>query len=96
MGEFLGKTSIAEAMGDLYGQKVRLITAVAGTIGSAGSVAVQFKVFGSIFSYFLTVPSYLAVILAGMIATIYSAFGGIRAVTFTYVLQFFAFGVVFI
>lgn len=26
MGEFLGKTSIAEVMGDLYGQKVRLIT----------------------------------------------------------------------
>ena len=49
MGEFLGKTSIAESMGDLYGQKVRLITAIAGTIGSAGSVAVQFKVFGSIF-----------------------------------------------
>ena len=94
MGEFLGKTSIAEAMGDLYGKKVRLITAVAGTIGSAGSVAVQFKVFGSIFSYFLTIPSYLAIAIAGMIATIYSAFGGIRAVTFTDILQFFAFGVI--
>ena len=94
MGEFLGKTSIAESMGDLYGQKVRLITAVAGTIGSAGSVAVQFKVFGGIFSYFLTIPSYLSVIIAGMIATIYSAFGGIRAVTFTDILQFFAFGVI--
>lgn len=31
MGEFLGKTSISEAMGDLYGQKVRVITAIAGT-----------------------------------------------------------------
>ncbi len=94
MGEFLGKTSIAEAMGDLYGQKVRLITAVAGTIGAAGSVAVQFKVFGNIFSYFLQLPSYAAIIAAGLITTIYSAFGGIRAVTFTDILQFFAFGVI--
>ena len=59
MGEFLGKTSIAEAMGDLYGQKVRIITAIVGMIGSAGSVAVQFKVFGGIFAYFLGLPIYI-------------------------------------
>ncbi len=94
MGEFLGKVSIAEAMGELYGKNVRVITAVAGTIGSAGLIAVQFKVFGNIFSYFLHVPGYVGVIAAGTIATIYSAFGGIRAVTFTDVLQFFAFGVI--
>ena len=34
----------------------------------------------------------LYILLAGVIATIYSAFGGIRAVAFTDVLQFFAFG----
>lgn len=94
MSEFLGKVSIAEAMGDIYGKKARFVTAFAGTIGSAGSIAVQFKVFGSIFSYFLYIPSSLAIILSGCIATIYSAFGGIRAVTFTDVLQFFSFGVI--
>ena len=94
MGEFLGKTSISEAMGDLYGRHVRIITAIAGTIGSAGTVAVQFKVFGGLFAYFLHLPSHIAVIGAGLITTIYSAFGGIRAVTFTDVLQFFAFGVI--
>ena len=94
MGEFLGKTSIAEAMGDLYGQKVRVITAIASTIGAGGIIAVQFKVFGNIFAYFLHVPSYIAIIVAGIVATIYSAFGGIRAVTFTDVLQFFAFGII--
>jgi Na+/proline symporter len=94
MGEFLGKTSIAEALGDLYGDKVRFITAISGTIGAAGSIAVQFKVFGGIFSYFLSIPGNLAIIAAGIIATVYSAFGGIRAVTFTDILQFFAFGFV--
>ena len=92
MGEFLGKISIAEAMGELYGKHVRVITAVAGTIGSAGLVAAQFKVFGSIFAYFLYIPKEPAIIIAGMIVIIYSAFGGIRAVTFTDVLQFFTFG----
>jgi Na+/proline symporter/signal transduction histidine kinase len=94
MGEFLGKISIAEAMGELYGNKVRLITAIAGTVGSAGFIAVQFKASGSVFAYFMGVPAEVAIIIAGVIATIYSAFGGIRAVTFTDILQFFAFGVI--
>ena len=94
MAEFLGKTSIAEAMGDLYGQKVRFITAIAGSIGASGMIAIQFKIFGNMFAYFLHIPSYIAIIIAGIIATIYSAFGGIRAVTFTDILQFFAFGII--
>jgi Na+/proline symporter len=92
MGEFLGKVSIAEALGNLYGPKVRLITAIAGTIGAAGSIAVQFKVFGTIFSYYFNLPGHIAIITAATITTAYSAFGGIRAVTFTDMLQFIAFG----
>ena len=94
MAEFLGKTSVAEAMGDLYGQKVRVITAIAGSIGLSGIITVQFKVFGNMFAYFLHIPSYVAIIIAGTITTIYSAFGGIRAVTFTDILQFAAFGII--
>ncbi|HJK86405.1 MAG TPA: hypothetical protein QKA08_01365, partial [Candidatus Megaira endosymbiont of Nemacystus decipiens] len=94
MGEFLGKVSIADAMGDLYGNKVRFVTAIAATIGSSGLIAVQFKVFGGVFSYFLPVSSNIAIVVAGLITTIYSAFGGVRSVTFTDVLQFFAFGAI--
>ena len=93
MKEFLGKTSIAEAMGDLYGKNVRIIVAITGIIGAVGSIAVQYKAFGNIFNYFLGFPGNWAVIIAGCIVTIYSAFGGIRAVTFTDVLQFFTFGI---
>ena len=93
MEEFLGKLSIAEAMGDIYGQKVRLITAIAGTIGASGLIAVQFKVFGGILSYLLSMPNYLTIIVGGLITTVYSA-GGIRSVTFTDVLQGFTFGVI--
>lgn len=92
MGEFLGATSIAESMGNLYGNKVRVLTAIAGTIGSAGVIAIQFKVFGNVIANFLDIEAFIAIISAGMIATTYSAFGGIRAVTFTDILQFFTFG----
>jgi Na+/proline symporter len=92
MGEFLGNTSLAEAMGDLYGKKVRFITAIAAGIGATGTIAAQFKVFGAMFSFFFYLPAYVAIIAAGAITTAYSAFGGIRAVTFTDMLQFIAFG----
>ena len=93
MGEFLGNTSIAEAMGDLYGNNIRMLTAIAGSIGSVGSIAVQFKVFGNIFVYFAGGSLASCIIIAGSVVTIYSAFGGVKAVTYTDMLQFFTFGV---
>ncbi|HJK86556.1 MAG TPA: ATP-binding protein [Candidatus Megaira endosymbiont of Nemacystus decipiens] len=94
MGEFLGKVSIAEAMGSFYGKKVQFVTGVAAAIGAAGIIAVQFKAFGNVVSYFMNISPVYAIIVSGAIATIYSAFGGIRAVTFTDILQGFSFGVI--
>jgi Na+/proline symporter len=48
MTKFIGKLSIAEAMGDLYGQRVRLITTISGFIGVSGFIAVQLKITGII------------------------------------------------
>ena len=93
MGEFLGNTSIAESMGNLYGNKIRIITAIAGIAKSVGFIAIQFKVFGSLFSYFLGLSSMNAIILAAAIVIIYSAFGGIKSVTFTDVIQAFTFSI---
>lgn len=93
MESFLGKTSMAEVMGELYGQKVRIITAITGIITDIGLIAVQFKVYGEIFNYFLGFPSLYSIILAGIVTTVYSSFGGIRAVTFTDILQFATFGI---
>jgi len=93
MEEFLGRNSVAEAIGDLYGRRIRIITAIAGIIAEIGLIAVQYKVFGNVFNYFLGFPSNVAMVLAGAIVTMYSAFGGIRAVTYTDVLQFITFGI---
>jgi Na+/proline symporter/signal transduction histidine kinase len=94
MGEFLGKLSIAEAMGDLYGKKVRIITSIAGFIGVAGIVAIQLKVAGTLFEYALGVNPTYGIILSGIFITLYSSLGGIKSVTFTDVVQFATFCII--
>jgi Na+/proline symporter/signal transduction histidine kinase len=94
MGEFMGSLSIAEVMGKLYGKHVRFITAICGILWIIGSIAVQFKVFGNLFNYFLGISQTSAILIAAVVVIIYSAFGGIRAVTYTDILQFFTFGVI--
>jgi Na+/proline symporter/signal transduction histidine kinase len=94
MGEFIGNTSIAESMGNLYGKNIRIITAIAGCIGATGFIAVQFKAFSNIFSYFFKFSDHHALLLGGAIVTIYSAFRGMKAIAYTDVLQFITFAFV--
>jgi len=94
MGEFLGKLSIAEAMGDLYGKRIRIITAISGFIGSVGLIAIQLKMAGFIFEYALGLPGVYGILSATIVVTLYSTLGGIKSVTFTDVIQFFTFGTV--
>ncbi|RYE06202.1 MAG: alkaline phosphatase [Rickettsiaceae bacterium] len=94
MGEFLGKLSIAEAMGDLYGKHARVITSIAGFIGTAGIIAVQLKVAGLLFEYCLGINEAYGIVTGCVIVTAYSAFGGIKSVTFTDVIQLFTFGTI--
>ncbi|MFK7967892.1 MAG: hypothetical protein AB8B68_01845 [Rickettsiaceae bacterium] len=92
MSEFMGSLSVAEVMGNLYGKHVRLITAFSAIIYNVGGIAIQFKIFGTIFNYFLGIPSNYAIILASTMVIMYTTFGGIRAVTYTDIIQFFTFG----
>ena len=94
LGEFLGKLSIADAMGNLYGEKVQVITAIAGCIGAGGLIAVQLKVAGMLFEYCFDIKSLYGVIIGGTIVTLYSSLGGIRSVTFTDIIQLFTFGTI--
>ncbi len=93
MGEFLGKLSIAEAMGDLFGRHVRIITAICGFIGIAGVIAIQFQVAGKLTHYAFGIEEKYGIIIAAIIVTSYSALGGIKAVTFTDVIQFITFSI---
>jgi Na+/proline symporter/5'-deoxynucleotidase YfbR-like HD superfamily hydrolase len=93
MGEFLNNFSVAEAMGDLYGPTVRIITAISGILLGIGYVAIQFQVIGKIITLFLGIEGKFVTLTAAAIVIIYSAFGGIRSVTFTDILQFIAFSI---
>ncbi|MGC0372280.1 MAG: hypothetical protein DGJ47_000990 [Rickettsiaceae bacterium] len=94
MKSFFTNISMAEAMGKHYGKSVRVITAVCAIIGSIGVIAIQHKAFGSLVGYLFNIGVTNAIIMSGILVTIYSAFGGIRSVTFTDILQFIIFGTV--
>ena len=93
MSEFIGGLSIAEAMGNLYGKSVRIITAFSGFIGVSGIIAIQLKIAGALFDYALGVPVVYGVILLGAVITLYSSLGGVKSVTFTDVIQFIFFSI---
>jgi len=87
MKEFLGKTSVATAMGEIYGNKVRVLVGICGVIACLGPIAIQFKAVGYIGEYFFnTNPIYFAIPI-GILVTIYSLFGGIKAVVDTDIIQ---------
>lgn len=93
MAKFLQDNTVAETMGNLYGPTVQVITGIIGTIGAIGFIVIQFQVFGKIINYFGGIPYNYSVISAGLIVILYSALGGIRAVTFTDILQFITFSI---
>jgi len=93
MGEFLNNLSVAEAMGDLYGRAVRVITAISGILGSIAYMAVQFQVIAKMLTLLLGFQGPWVTIAAASIVIFYSAFGGIRSVLITDLLQFIVFSI---
>ena len=94
MAKFLGKLSVAETMGDLYGKHIRIVTSISSILLSVGAISMQIKVLSSMFNYFFHFSSVYAVLISSAIIVFYSAFGGIRAVAFTDILQFLTFGTI--
>lgn len=92
---FLTHVSMADAMGERYGKRVQFIIAICTVLVNIGFTAIQFKVISRILVSLFNVEGptvvYITVIAAAII-TFYSAFGGVRAVTFTDVIQFITFG----
>lgn len=94
MKEFLGNLSVAEAVGNLYGSKARLITSISAIAVSIGNVAVQFSVCVILLNHFLGISEIYSIVISSFIVITYSTFGGIKAVTFTDMIQFFTFCVI--
>ncbi len=92
-GEFLNHLTIAEAMGSIYGKKVRIITAIGGVLAGISFVAIQFKAAGSALGHLFNTDSKFIVPAVACTIITYSALGGIKSVTFTDTLQFIAIGI---
>lgn len=92
MKEFFGSLSVAETMGNLYGGNVRLITALSSIAQAIAMTALQIKVFSTVFFHFFGFSSVYATCVKSLVVIFYSAWGGIKAITFTDVIQFLTFG----
>ena len=90
---FLNNVSVADIMGDIYGQRVQVIAAVSSVLKSIGFIAIQFKVISKVLPILFGYEGPELTILAATIITVYAAFGGVKAVTFTDVVQFITFGI---
>jgi Na+/proline symporter len=92
---FLGKTSVAEVMHEEYGRHVGSLTALAGFVGVSGIIAIQFKVFGQIGTFFFASndQNYMpwALIIISSIVIFYTAVGGIQSVVKTDIIQLICF-----
>ena len=91
---FMNNLSIADVMGDLFGKNVKIISGIASCIRTGAYIGSQFKIIGFILAFITGLDIDLMTKIAAIVIIVYSAFGGIRSVTFTDVLQFFTFGVV--
>ena len=86
MGKFLNNLSVAEAMGDMYGKTVGLITASSGVINQIGWAAVQFQVIAKVLYILFGFEGPGITAFVAVIVTTYTSLGGVKSVTFTDVL----------
>ncbi len=82
--------SVGDVMTALYGKPSGIISGIAGLIISAGFIAAQIKAMSFVLTYFVGLNSFTGVLVSSLITVLYSTIGGVRAVTFTDVVQFIA------
>ncbi len=88
VSRFLKSLSVGQIMGELYGTAGRVITGGATFLICSGFVATEMSVIGYLFNYFTGLPHILGMIIGCGVVITYSAFGGIRSVVITDVIQF--------
>lgn len=85
---FIGCISIGDMMGSVYGKKAQIITGIGALLKSIVGLGAQASSIGYIFYYFLGFSHLTGTLIGVAIIIIYSAAGGMKAVTITDVIQF--------
>ncbi|WP_342265060.1 sodium:solute symporter family transporter [Cardinium endosymbiont of Philonthus spinipes] len=95
MGPFMQHLSIAETIGSVYGIYPRILTALVSICSCIVIITSQMIVMSKAIEICLVLTNpYVITALASLLLIFYSTFGGIRAVTFTDVLQFLTFSII--
>lgn len=89
IGRFKKAISAGDILYDLYGNNAKIISGISGFLMSSTFVATQFKALSIILEYFYGLDSSIGVWISAIILIGYSLLGGIKAVTWTDVVQFF-------
>ena len=88
MDYFEGCLTIGDMMGQLYGERSRIATGIIGFVSSVFFVATQSLSLGIILESLLGMNRNVGIAIGGITVVAYSAFGGIKSVAFTDVIQF--------
>lgn len=91
---YYGEVSIASVNARIYGSSVERITGVIAYVYCFGAYAMQIKAVGIVIEHTLGYKSTLATCLSFAIITAYTAFGGVKSVIRTDVIQFLIFIVI--
>ncbi|WP_223261922.1 sodium:solute symporter family protein [Cardinium endosymbiont of Dermatophagoides farinae] len=95
MGPFMKHLSIAETIGSIYGKYPRVMVALVSVCDAVIAVTMQITAMSKAITMCIdTVDPRIAAIISTLVLVFYSTFGGVRAVTFTDVLQFITFAVI--
>jgi Na+/proline symporter/signal transduction histidine kinase len=85
---FAGCLTVGDIMGTYYGKVGQILVGVAGTLQASVYLSMQVAAVGHLLNYFLDLPYTLGVIIGLGIVIVYSALGGMKAVTITDAIQF--------
>lgn len=88
MERFNGKISVGDLMGLFYGKWGQVITGILGAAFCIGILTAQCKAIGYTFESIFKLDSEMGILIGGSVLVLYSAFGGMRAVTITDLIQF--------
>ncbi len=95
MGPFMQNLSLPENIGRVYGKWPRVVASIFCILSSVVTIALQINVIKvAIGTCFESINPQLLTVAATLVVIFYSTFGGVRAVTFTDVLQLLTFCIV--
>ncbi|MGI2298885.1 sodium:solute symporter family transporter [Candidatus Cardinium hertigii] len=95
MGPFMQHFSMTETIGSIYGTYPRIIAALVGICTCIIGITLQINVMSQAINMSLgSIDPRIITILSTVLLIFYSTFGGVRAITYTDVLQFITFSVI--